>query len=72
MSECQTVWIQMRPEILFGLIGVQSSAQINSPQGKLSLEGKALIPYLSRGMSFPTMWYVRPAKAQTSLCICTV
>ena len=25
---------------------------------------------LSRGMRFPTMWYVRPAKAQTSLHIC--
>ena len=24
-------------------------------------------PYLSRDMIFPTMWYVRPAKAQTSL-----
>ena len=22
--------------------------------------------YMSRGMRFPTMWYVRPAKAQTS------
>ena len=26
-------------------------------------------PYLSRGMRFPTMWYVRPAKSQTSLRI---
>ena len=25
--------------------------------------------YLSRDTRFPTMWYVRPAKAQTSLCI---
>ena len=25
---------------------------------------------MSRGMRFPTMWYVRPAKAQTSLRIC--
>ena len=25
--------------------------------------------YLSSGMKFPTMWYVRPAKAQTSLRI---
>ena len=25
--------------------------------------------YLSHGMRFPTMWYVRPAKAQTSLGI---
>ena len=24
---------------------------------------------LNGGMRFPTMWYVRPAKAQTSLCI---
>ena len=23
--------------------------------------------FMSRGMRFPTMWYVRPAKAQTSL-----
>ena len=28
--------------------------------------------HLSRDMRFPTMWYVRPAKAQTSLCICAV
>ena len=27
---------------------------------------------LSRDMRFTTMWYVRPAKAQTSLRICTV
>ena len=27
------------------------------------------IPYLSRDMRFPTMWYVRPAKPQTSLRI---
>ena len=27
---------------------------------------------LSRGMRFPTMWYVQPAKPQTSLCICAV
>ena len=27
---------------------------------------------MSRGMRFPTMWYVRPAKAQTSLRIGTV
>ena len=25
---------------------------------------------MSRGMKFPTMWYVRPAKAQTSLRAC--
>ena len=25
--------------------------------------------YLSRGMRFPTIWYVQPAKAQTSLRI---
>ena len=28
--------------------------------------------YLSCGMRFPTMWYVRPAKVQTSLRICAV
>ena len=27
---------------------------------------------MSRGMRFPTMWYVRPAKAQTSLRVRTV
>ena len=27
---------------------------------------------LSCGMRFPTMWYVRPAKAQTSLRTCAV
>ena len=27
---------------------------------------------MSCDMRFPTMWYVRPAKAQTSLCICAV
>ena len=27
---------------------------------------------MSRDMRFPTMWYVRPAKAQTSLRICAV
>ena len=30
---------------------------------------KTLGLLLSRDMGFPTMWYVRPAKAQTSLCI---
>ena len=25
--------------------------------------------HLNRDMRFPTMWYVRPAEAQTSLCI---
>ena len=29
-------------------------------------------PYLSHDMRFPTMWYVEPAKAQTSLRICAV
>ena len=27
---------------------------------------------MSRDMRFPTMWYVQPAKPQTSLCICAV
>ena len=27
---------------------------------------------MSRDMRFPTMWYVRPAKAQTSLRICAI
>ena len=27
---------------------------------------------VSRDMRFPTMWYVRPAKAQTSLRLCAV
>ena len=27
---------------------------------------------MSRGMRFPTMWYVRPAKTRTSLRICAV
>ena len=27
---------------------------------------------MNRNMRFPTPWYVRPAKAQNSLCICTV
>ena len=29
-------------------------------------------PYMSQDMRFPTMWYVRSARAQTSLCICAV
>ena len=28
--------------------------------------------HMSRGMGFPTMWYVRPAKTQISLRICAV
>ena len=28
--------------------------------------------HLSRDMRFPTMWYMRPAKARTSLRICAV
>ena len=28
--------------------------------------------HLSQCMRFPTMWYVRPAKPQISLCICAV
>ena len=28
--------------------------------------------YVSHDMRFPTMWYVRPAKSQTNLCIRTV
>ena len=31
-----------------------------------------LIVYVSHDMRFPTMWYARPAKAQTSLRICAV
>ena len=27
---------------------------------------------MSQGMRFPTMWFVRPVKAQISLRICTV
>ena len=27
---------------------------------------------MSRDMRFPTMWYVRPAKPQISLLICTI
>ena len=30
------------------------------------------VAHLSRDMRFPTMWYVRPAKAKTSLRICAV
>ena len=30
------------------------------------------IQTLGRDMRFPTMWYVRPAKAHTSLCILAV
>ena len=30
---------------------------------------KNWIEHMSRNMRFPTMWYMRPAKAQTSLCI---
>ena len=32
---------------------------------------KSSIMNMSHNMRFPTMWYVRPAKAQTSLPICT-
>ena len=28
--------------------------------------------YMGCKMRFPTMWYVRPAKAQTNLCVCAV
>ena len=28
--------------------------------------------FMSLGMRFPTIWYVRPAKAQISLRICAV
>ena len=31
-----------------------------------------IIMILSRDMRFPTMWYVRPTKAQISLPICAV
>ena len=34
------------------------------------LKPNCLILYMSRDMRFPTMWYVRPAKAQTNLRIC--
>ena len=30
---------------------------------------KMFVSHMSRDMRFPTMWYVRPAKAQTSLRI---
>ena len=33
---------------------------------------KAIRMHFSRDMRFPTMWYVRPAKPQISLCIRTV
>ena len=41
-------------------------------QQKFSIAGMIFshtMRYMSRDMRFPTMWYVRPAKAQTSLCI---
>ena len=35
------------------------------------MSNKRVLKHLSRGMRFPTMWYVLPAKAQTSLRIKT-
>ena len=34
-----------------------------------NIDKTAKIAQMSRGMRFPTMWYVRPAKAQTCLRI---
>ena len=34
-----------------------------------TLQGRAATEHLSHNMRFLTMWYVRPAKTQTSLCI---
>ena len=50
------------------LIKQASNDQDEAVQGKLL---KCQIQ-LSRDMRFPTMWYVRPAKPQISLHICTV
>ena len=36
---------------------------------RISLRYECGISHLSRDMGFPTMWYVRPAQAQTSLRI---
>ena len=49
-----------------------------SPLGKSAVHVTTMqlhnyaITQLIRDMRFPTMWYVRPAKAQTSLRICAV
>ena len=64
-SVCQTVWIQIRPGILPGLIWVQTVWKTTLT----SEEFNFFLFYMSRSMRFPTMWYVRPAKAQTSLRI---
>ena len=35
----------------------------------INMHGESIIMTVSGGMRFPTMWYVRPSKAQTSLRI---
>ena len=42
---------------------------INGLSQKVELKTDSNYLHLSRDMRFPTMWYVRPAKAQTSLRI---
>ena len=42
---------------------------IDTTRWTLNLHSTSQLSCLSHGMRFPTMWYVWPAKAQTSLCI---
>ena len=43
LSECQTVWIQIRPDVLSSLIWVQLFAKVISRRQKSPLAGKELI-----------------------------
>ena len=60
---CSQILKSMGPDVYFDLSVVwgKKSWFINNIGPK----------YMSHDMRLPTMWYVRPAKAQTSLCIRT-
>ena len=49
-----------------------NKVKIGQGQLRLIIQTYFVLPYMSRGMRFPTMWYVRPIKPQFRLRIRTV
>ena len=56
---------------LFLTISDKDIENLNEEMTREKLEMEKVY-YMSHGVRFPTVWYVRPAKPQISLHICTV
>ena len=73
-SECQTIWIHIRADVYPGLILVQIVSKGYSQASlfywwiskmNIPVISSLVKTYTSRDPKFRTMWYVRPAKAQS-------